>query len=184
MSLQEEVEQHIINESIDIDISNQTSTAHLPLLNGPSIYLSPNRKIALQVYNQQLRRLSKHPEDKQDVLKSEQKLQALGYVEYVKNVTPEIQKSLHDINIANFIPWRTVWKENSISTPCRVVFDASTKTESGCSLNSIIAKGRNNMNKLMEIFVRWRGHQIGIHTDVAKMYNSIKLDQSHCCLQR
>ena len=57
-------------------------------------------------------------------------------------------------------------------------------TESGYSLNDILAKGRNNMNKLVEIFLRWRTHRIGFHTDVQKMYNSIKLHPSHWCFQR
>ena len=184
MSVKEEVEQDVINKSIHIDVTNQTSNAFLPLLHDASTYLAPNRKIALQVYNQQLRRLSKHPDDKADVLKSEHKLQKLGYVEYVKNLHPDVQQSLLNNDISNFIPWRAVWKENSISTPCRVVFDASMKTESGYALNDIIAKGRNNMNKLVEIFLRWRGHAVGIHTDIAKMYNSIHLDKTHWCLQR
>ncbi|XP_066924707.1 uncharacterized protein [Clytia hemisphaerica] len=184
MSVQEEVEQHVINESINVDVCKQNSTAFLPLLHDPSLYLSPNRKIALQIYNQQLRRLSKYSKDKEDVLNSEQKLQTLGYVDYLKNLSPDVQRTLRNTNINNFIPWRAVWKENSVSTPCRIVFDASMKTGSGFSLNDIIAKGRNNMNKLLEIFLRWRGHKVGIHTDVAKMYNTIQLDQTHWCLQR
>jgi len=45
------------------------------------------------------------------------------------------------------------------------------KTETGYSLNDMLAKGQNNMNKLVEIFIRRRSHHIGVHTDVAKMYN-------------
>jgi len=32
--------------------------------------------------------------------------------------------------------------------------------------------------------VRWRGYKFGFHTDVQKMYNSVRLDSSHWCLQR
>ena len=65
-----------------------------------------------------------------------------------------------------------------------MVFDASHPTSSKSSLNDILAKGRNNMNKLVEVFIRWRTHQIGFHTDVAKMYNSVKLHPNDWCLQR
>eukprot|EP00111_Clytia_hemisphaerica_P013773 TCONS_00040530-protein len=68
--------------------------------------------------------------------------------------------------------------------PCRVVFDASMTTNSGFSLNDLLAKGRDNMNRLVDIFVRWRCHSVVFHTDVQKMYNSIKLHPSHWGLQR
>ena len=91
---------------------------------------------------------------------------------------------LQNNKIQNFIPWRAVWKESSISTPCRVVFDASQATSSGFSLNDILAKGRNNMNKLVEIVIRWYTHKFAFHTDVQKMYNSVKLQEEDWCLQR
>eukprot|EP00794_Sanderia_malayensis_P006911 gene6911-biopygen5645 len=184
MSVQEEIEQDAINRSVKVNINERSSVATLPLMQNPTTHLAPNRHIALKVYNQQLKRLASYPEDKEDILKSEKKLQNLGYVEYVKNLPNHIQAELEHNKIKNFIPWRAVWKENSISTPCRVVFDASMKTDTGYSLNDLLAKGRNNMNKLIEIFIRWRSHHIGIHTDVSKMYNSVQLDESQWCLQR
>jgi len=184
MSVQEEIEQNIIDNSVKINIEDRTSLATLPLMHNPITHLAPNRNIALKVYNQQLKRLAKYSADKEDILKSEKKLHNLGYVEYVKNLSTDVQKKLQQSSISNFIPWRAVWKESSISTPCRIVFDASMKTDTGYSLNDILAKGRNNMNKLVEIFIRWRSHHIGIHTDIAKMYNSIQLDESQWCLQR
>ena len=184
ISIKEEVEQHAINNSVTVDISNCTTTAKLPLMHDPLMKLEPNRSIALKVYNQQVKRLQKNQEDRNDVIKSEKKLQDLGYVEYVKNMSSEIQEMLQSHPVQNFIPWRAVWKISSISTPCRIVYDASMPTNSGFSLNDILAKGRNNMNKLLEIFLRWRGYRIGFHTDIQKMYNSVKLDESHWCLQR
>ena len=43
----------------------------------------------------------------------------------------------------NYFPWRVVENENSLSTPIRLVFDASMATKSGYSLNDIVAKGKN-----------------------------------------
>ena len=77
-------------------------------------------------------------------------MQQLGYVDYVRNLKPEQQEMLRS-EIQKFIPWRAVWNGNSISTPCRLVFDAS-QPQVG-SLNNILAKGKNNMNKLVEIFI-------------------------------
>lgn len=83
----------------------------------------------------------------------------------------------------HYIPWRAVWKTNSLSTPCRVVFDTSSQTTSGYSLNDILAKGRNNLNKL-QITLRWKIHKFGFTTDIRKMYNTIKLDSGHWCYQQ
>jgi len=48
-----------------------------------------------------------------EVIQSEAKLQELGYVEYVNNLSPEQQQALRNNDIQNYIPWREVWKLNS-----------------------------------------------------------------------
>ena len=102
----------------------------------------------------------------------------------MKNLSQEQQDMLQSSKIQNYIPWRVVWKESSLTTPCRIVFYASQQTSTGFSLNDILPKGRNTMNKLVEIIIRWTMHRIGFHTDVKKMYNSLKLTEDHWCLQR
>ena len=183
-SIREEVEQHIINESVHVDIENNITTATLPFIKDPKIRLEPNRHKAMKVYQQQLKRLNKYEQDKQDVIKSERKLQDLGHVDFVRNLPIKSQQALESNKTKNYIPWRAVWKPNSISTPCRIVFDASQPTGSGHSLNSILAKGSNGMNRLVDIFIRWFTHKVAFHTDIAKMYNSIKLAETDWCYQR
>ena len=55
--------------------------------------------------------------------------------------------------------------------------------QGGCSLNDILAKGTNNMNRLVEILIRWTIRKQGFHTDIQKMYNSVRLEKSHWCYQ-
>ena len=140
----------------------------------------------MKVFNQQLRKLNNpdNIKDKNDVLESEAKLHDLGFVEYLRNLPSTTQEFLRQHPIQNYIPWRAVWKSTSISTPCRIVFDASQISPSGYSLNDILAKGRNNLNKLQEVLIRWTAHRIGIHTDIRKMYNTIKLEQKDWCFQQ
>ena len=83
--------------------------------------------------------------------------------------------------LQHYIAWRAVWKK-SVSTPCRIVFDASQPTASGFS--DILAKGRNNLNKLQEIVIRWFIHKFAFATDIHKMYNTIHLDEDEWCYQR
>ena len=184
ISIKEEIEQDLINQSITIDTNACQTTAKLPLLEDPVMKLAPNKNKALAIYNSQVRRLSNHPRDKDDVIASESKLQDLGHVDYVRNLTKEQQLKLAQNPVQNFIPWAAIWKVNSISTPCRIVFNASMPTESKVSLNDILAKGKNNMNMLVEIMIRWRCQVYAFHTDVQKMYNTVQLHENDWCLQR
>ena len=139
MSIKEEVEQDIINKAVKVDIKQRVTTARLPMMQDSIIKLIPNKNKAMKVFIQQRKKLIRNPKDKVDVFKSEKKLQELGHVDFVRNLPEDVQKQLANSPIQNFIPWRAVWKENSLSTPCRVVFDASQPTNSGFSLNDIIA---------------------------------------------
>ena len=183
-SIKDEVEQDIINQSVSVNVEKGISVAKLPFIDDPIHKLAHNKNKALAIYNSQVKRLARNPSNKLDVIASENKLQCLGYVDYVKNLTPEQQLRLKENPVQNFIPWSSVWKENSLSTPCRIVFNASLPTETQSSLNDILAKGTNNMNVLVEIFLRWRSHKYAFHTDIQKMYNSVKLQEEDWCFQR
>ena len=89
---------------------------------------------------------------------------------------------LKDSPIKNLISWRVEWKANSVSTPCRLVFDASQISNTGYSLSDILAKGRNN--RLVEIIIKWYIHKVAFHTDIQMRHNSIKLLEQNWCLQR
>ena len=52
----------------------------------PAIKLYPKKTKALKVYNQQLKKLSKQPQDKEQVIQSKKKLQELGHVEITRNL--------------------------------------------------------------------------------------------------
>ena len=134
VSIREEVEEELIKNSVTIDVANRTATATLLLINDPTVKLAPNRNKAMKVYTQQLRKLHHNPKDKAEVLKSEGKLHSLGYVDYVRNLSAEHQDMLRKNPIQNYIPWRVVWNENSVSTYCRLVFYASQSAPGVCSL--------------------------------------------------
>ena len=106
----------------------------------------------------------------------------LGFFVKFDDLSDSQKKLITDSPVNYFIPWRAVWNENSVSTPCRPVFDASFSTGTE-SLNNILAKGRNNMNNLNRIFLRWRVHKCAFHTDIRKMYNTVRLAPEHWCYQ-
>ncbi len=174
ISIQEEAEQDLINKGVDVDVINRRSSTSLPFIADPDTRLVTNDKSARKIFDSQVKKLSKSEGDRNDVLESETKLQNLGYVDWLENLSEEEQKMILDSPVKYFIPWRVVWSK-SISTPVRVVHDASSKTESGYSLNDILPKGSNNMNNLIQILLRWTIKRFGYHTDVRKMYNSVEL---------
>ena len=130
-----------------------------------------------------MRKLSKNQSDRQAILDAELKLQNLGFLDYLCNLTEQQQEMLKSSNIQNYIAWLIAWKE-SVSTPCRPVFHASQATATGFSLNDLLAKGKNSLNSLQEMMIRWMSYPVGVHTDISKMYNRVALDERDWCYQR
>ena len=184
VSLREEVEDDIVKKSVKVDPETGKCTALLPLTCDPKVKLAPNRNNALKVYNRVVRSLAGSDENRKAVIASEEKLQKRGKVEWVANLPAEIQEALRTNPIQNYIPWRVVHNENSVTTPCRLVFDTSAPTPSRFSLNDILALGHKSLNKLVEVFIRWLCYPVAFHTDVEMMYNTVQLDPEHWCLQR
>ena len=92
-----------INKSVNVDIKKGITTARLPFMHNPSLKLAPNKERALAVYKSQVKKLSNNKHVKDDVIKSEGKLQQMGYVDYVLNLPSDHQQQLRDNPIQNFL---------------------------------------------------------------------------------
>ena len=179
VSIDEELQQEVIEQCVQVDEYNQTTTHTLPFLEDPETKLVPNKNFALKIYESQIKKLDKNQAEKEAAIEFDRKLQELGYVDYVDNLPEEERKMITETRVKYFIPWLVVFNENSLSTPCRLVFDASCCPRGGCGLNSLLAKGTNNMNRLINILISWSGHRFAFHADIKKMYNTIYLDKKH-----
>ena len=89
ISIRAEREQSIIDASVSVDFQHGRTEALLPFMEDPAEKLIPNKDIALKVYRQQTRKLSRDLVSKEAVLKSEDKLQQAGHVEWLVNLTKE-----------------------------------------------------------------------------------------------
>ena len=77
----------------------------------------------------------------------------------------------------NYIPHLAVQNPKSVSTPVRIVFDASWSQGGGPSLNAILAKGPNQfLNNLASVIIWFRVGRVAAHGDVGKMFNTVKED--------
>jgi len=70
-----------------------------------------------------------------------------------------------------FLPHTAVLRD-SVTTKCRVVFDASCKTGSGVSLNDIIIAGPTVQEDLYSILLRLRLHKV-----LSSYFKRNKLDE-------
>ena len=62
-----------------------------------------------------------------------------------------------------------------MSTPCRMVFDASSKTPGGNSLNGVLAKGQNRLIKLQSLLAKFRQGRAALSADISMGNNGTKL---------
>ena len=184
MSFKQEREQCLIEDCVTLNLKDKEVIASLPFICNPDEKLSPNHDVALKVYNQQLKKLSRDPEKKTGVIQSERKLQDAGHVDWVVNVSEKDLRGILEGSDGHFLPWRFVENEGSISTPVRLVFDASSITATGNSLNDTLAKGINSMNPMIQVIIRFRSYDVAIHTDIRQMYNVVKLLPEHWKFQR
>ena len=174
-SLVEEAEDAIIASSVQFDVDNKCLWAELPFTADPDEELGKNRHVALSVLKGQMKQLKGSEEKRQEVLKSHAKLVDNGYSCKVNELPADIQHQLKEAQGAYYLPWRTVHKEGSLSTPVRTVFDASSSTTSGKSLNNILAKGSNKLETIFNLLVNFRAGKHAFLFDIRMAYNQLKL---------
>ena len=178
MSIREEREQYLIDQAVSFDPETKKLVSTLPFIADPEVNLKPNRRIAECILASQLKITSNSEQTKLDVLAAHDKLRSRGFVVKLSELSPELQ-ALVDIDgecAHYFIPWRMVWKMTSLSSPGRMVFDASSATPGGTSLNAILAKGENRLAKLFHILLKFRGGGDGYTADISCAYNNVWLD--------
>ena len=172
-SIQEVLEEEIINKSIDIDFEKKVTFSRFPFRCDPVPYLKKlwngpsNEKMAFKVFEQQRR---KSPEVRAATVKFHKDVAEKGFVVPLKTLSSEVQQMIKDAPIRHYFLWRSVFREESLSTPCRIVVDP---TMSG--LNNVLCKGINCLNSLYMIVINWRSWIVGFSGDISKMYNTIRL---------
>lgn len=87
-------------------------------------------------------------------------------------------------SLSYYLPHHCVLKESSSTTKLRVVFDASSKSSTGISLNERQFIGPRLQDDLFAIVVRFRQHRIALTADIAKMYRQVLVDERDRDFQR
>ena len=76
------------------------------------------------------------------------------------------------------------FKEGSVTTPARWVFDASSKPKNGYSLNDLLAKGTIELVRLLDMVLDWRCGPSALIGDIRQFYNGILLAEEHWQYQK
>lgn len=141
--------------------------------------LGDNLENATKRFNALERRLSKNSEIREEYSKFMSEYEALGHMSLISDPSEtDCDRGIY------YLPHHCVIKEDSSTTKLRVVFDASSKSDNGISLNDILMVGPTIQEDLLSILLRFREHGYVIAGDIAKMYRQINLIENERDLQR
>ena len=181
LSMKQEAEQELVRDSIEI--MNGYALAKLPFTLPPDECLKPNRNIALKRLDGVIKRYCKDPSMKEGLLKAWDKMISKGHLQFIKDLDPRMQQSLNSEGLSYYIPWNVNFKD-SISTPIRTTFDASSPTSTGLSLNDCLAKGNPNLVQLLTLVLDWMMGPHAFAGDISQFYPSIRLRSEYWKYQR
>ena len=155
---------------------------------GRYIVTLPKRATTLQLGESRQRALTRFLRNEQALLRKGnwtqfqtvvQEYLTMGHAEVV---TP--QEMCTPVHQSYYLPMHAVFKHSSTSTKLRVVFDASSPTTSGASLNDILAAGPTLHPNLDQILIRFRSYRVALSGDIAKMYREVALCKENRQLHR
>ncbi|XP_062542425.1 uncharacterized protein LOC134210390 [Armigeres subalbatus] len=149
----------------------------LPRKDDPTTKLGDSKASAFHRYQLLERRLTRNPDLKEEYDKFMQEYLSLGHMKLV-NEYDEQPPAVY------YLPHHPVIKDTSTTTKVRVVFDGSSKTSSGFSLNEALCVGPVVQDNLLTLILRFRTHLVALVGDIAKMYRQVLVHPDDTPLQR
>jgi len=141
----------------------------LPFKFGPPIDIGDSRALAERRLKSLMRKLRLNPDQQGAYTEFLEEYERLGHM---KQVTFPLSSSRQRV----YIPHHPVIRDTSTTTRMRVVFDASSVTSNGTSLNQHLLTGPKLQQDLADISTRWRQYRYVYTADIAKMYRQILID--------
>lgn len=167
MSRCEQYELEVIRNNLKFDEEKKRWVTTYPYKKLP-VEIRDNKEQALKFLHRTERRLEKNPVVSQQYCQQFDDLCNRGAF---KEIPDDELMSYKGPTF--YITHHEVFKEESSSTPVRIVSNSSLKNQDGVSLNSLLMKGPNMLNNIFGVQLRFRTYPVALVGDVAKMYNSI-----------
>ncbi|XP_018375251.1 PREDICTED: uncharacterized protein LOC108769020 [Trachymyrmex cornetzi] len=95
-----------------------------------------------------------------------------------------VSNDLPEPNHAFYLPHHGVLKEQSLTTKLRVVFNGSSVTTSGFSLNDLLHTGAKLQTELFDVLIWFRRFRYVFSSDIEKMYRQIEVHKDDWNFQR
>ncbi|XP_067614542.1 uncharacterized protein [Eurosta solidaginis] len=143
-----------------------------------NINLGPSLKRACSQFFRNEGRLIKNPDLGKEYFRVLSEYETLGHMRKLKKNIPS------DDSDHYFLPHHAVIKAESTTTKVRVVFNASSPTVNGNSLNDILLPGPVLQADLPILILRWKLYRFVFNSDIEKMYRQIWVNENHTKFQR
>ena len=190
ISLREEAEDLLIRESVKLDWNNKRIVSHLPMRGKEEEFLTNNRDNAVKILQQQCGKYFSDEDTKEIILGAFSKLLKNNQMLLWEDLPQEDKDLILSKEINHYIVWRVVFKA-SLSSPARIVFDASARTKpskdgksGGRCLNDLVVKGKVTTLNLTKMVLRFCVGLEAVQGDLRQFYASIKLVKDNWNLQR
>ncbi|XP_070530017.1 uncharacterized protein [Cardiocondyla obscurior] len=146
----------------------------LPFKNPPPLEIGHSRSRALNCIRALLRRFRSNPDLASEYRDFMNEYASLGHM---RLASPSDRQTV-------FIPHHPVFRPDSVTSRIRVVFNASSRTTNGSSLNDLMYAGPKLQSDLPTIIFKWRLCRYVCTADIAKMYRQILVDERDVDFQR
>lgn len=123
-------------------------------------------------------RLMKNPDLGKEYMRVLKEYETLGHMSKINKIVSA------DASDNYFLPHHAVIKAESTTTKVRVVFNASSPTANGTSLNDVLLPGPVLQADLPILILRWRLYRFVFNSDIEKMYRQIWMNENHTKFQR
>lgn len=157
--------------------SNGQYVVRLPFKTDPPIDIGHSRQRAERLLRSLSRRLESQTDLKSEYVSFLSEYETLGHMRRVSEGSSSSPQCV-------YIPHHPVVRADSITTRVRVVFNASSATSNGTSLNDHLLTGPTLQAELPSVILRWRRFRFVYTADIAKMYRQIKIDSRDLDYQR
>ncbi|XP_071582286.1 uncharacterized protein, partial [Temnothorax nylanderi] len=138
--------------------------------------LGDSRTKAVKVLNGLSKRLLSNPQYEKVYHKFMDEYKELQHMTLVPDFCPKPQH-------VYYLPHHGVLRDNDLNR-IRVVFNGSSHTSTGCSLNDILFTGAKLQINLFDVLIWWRKFQFVFSFDMMKMYRQILIHPDDRDLQR
>jgi len=176
LSLQEVMEQEVIEKSVTIDLEQSKVFVDLPFIKDPDEFMikrhggDNNYKQALPIYKSQCKKADAFKDGIRTALHD---LQKKGFVVHLNDLPKDTQTRIRTAKFKHYLPWATALKD-SITTPVRIVVNPSAS-----GLNLILAKGQNHLGSITDILLGARCDKFIWTADISKLYNCLFLNEQN-----